>query len=140
MSKYNYGKSSTAKLKTVKHGLQFVCERALAYGIMDASVIQGVRSGIEQDHYYDTGKSKVKWPNGKHNIKSPDELAKAVDIAPYINGKVSWKKEHCYVWAGLMLAAAKEEGVNLRWGGCWSGKPEDIGNQDFEDLVHFEVM
>lgn len=140
MGKYMYGKGSESQLVTVKTALQGVCKKALSYGVMDASVIQGVRSKEEQNHYFNTGKSKVKWPNSKHNVVAPTELAEAVDIAPFVNGKVSWKKDHCLVWAGLMLAAAKEEGVKLRWGGCWSGEPGDIGNQAFEDLVHFELV
>jgi peptidoglycan L-alanyl-D-glutamate endopeptidase CwlK len=139
MSKYNYGRGSEAKMSTVKPRLRAVCERALGYGVMDASVIQGVRSRVEQDRYYGTGKSKVKWPNGKHNIEVLGDLASAVDIAPYINGTVSWRKDHCCVWAGLMLAAAKEEGVILRWGGNWDMDGEPITDQDFQDLVHFEL-
>ena len=140
MSKYTYGKGSRSKLKTVKFTLQHVCERALGYGVMDASVIQGKRPKEEQDHYYNTGKSKVKWPDGKHNVIDPAKPAEAVDIAPYINGSVSWKKVHCCVWAGLMLAAAKEEGVELRWGGNWDMDGEPITDQDFQDLVHFEIL
>ena len=140
MSKYAYGRGSLIKLRTVNRKLWQVCERALGYGIMDATVIQGVRSRAEQDHYYDTGKSKVRWPDSKHNIQLQDVLADAVDIAPYINGKVSWNKLHCCVWAGLMLAAAKEEGVVLRWGGNWDGDSEPITDQIFQDLVHFELL
>jgi len=139
MTKYSYGLGSIAKLKTVRHSLHRVCERALGYGIMDASVIQGVRGRTEQNHYYDTGKSKVRWPDSKHNIQELVELSAAVDIAPFIDGKVSWDELHCCVWAGLMLAAAKEEGIDLRWGGCWSGEPGDIGKQSLNDYVHFEV-
>ena len=140
MSKYKYGFGSTAKLITVKPSLQAVCKRALGYEVMDATVIQGVRYQAEQDRYFDLEQSKVKWPNSKHNVLVPGSLANAVDIAPYINGKVSWEQVHCLVWAGLMLAAAEEEGVRLRWGGCWSGNPGDIGNQDLNDYVHFELV
>lgn len=140
MNKYAYGFNSASKLITVKKNLQAVCQRALGYGVMDASVIQGVRPQAEQDRYYDLGKSKVKWPNSKHNVLDQLDLAEAVDIVPYINGSISWKQAHCLVWAGLMLAAAAEEGVTLRWGGNWDMDGEPITDQDFQDLVHFEVI
>ncbi len=54
MNKYSYGSGSVAKLNTVEYKLRTVCRRALGYGIMDASVIQGVRSQEEQNRYFTT--------------------------------------------------------------------------------------
>jgi peptidoglycan L-alanyl-D-glutamate endopeptidase CwlK len=138
--KYQFGRSSRIELETVKAPLRAVCQRALSYGVMDATVIQGRRPKAEQDRYYALGKSKVQWPNGKHNTLHPEELAEAVDIAPYINGTVSWDWKHCLVWAGLMLAAAAELGYKIRWGGNWNMDGEPVTDQDFQDLVHFEVV
>ena len=131
---YKFGETSIRRLCTVTKNLDSVCRRALSYGVMDATVIEGSRGAAEQDRYFAIGKSRVKWPNGKHN-RLP---SKAVDIAPYVNGAVSWNKNHCLVWAGLMLAAAAELGVTLRWGGNWDMDGEPITDQEFQDLVHFE--
>lgn len=137
---YKYGKSSMAQLYTVDRSLRMVCEKALSYGVMDASIIEGRRSKEKQNQYFREGKSRVQWPNGKHNVTTTDALANAVDVAPFVNGKISWNKNHCLVWAGLMLAAAAELGIKIRWGGNWDMDGEPVTDQQFQDLVHFELV
>ena len=137
--KFNFSNKSKEKLRTVHGNLCEVCKRALSYGVMDFTIVQGVRSQAEQDKYYELGTSKVKWPNSKHNVRDEGELAKAVDIAPFVNGKISWKIEHCLVLAGLVLGAAAELGVDIRWGGNWDMDGEVVTDQSFDDLVHFEL-
>ena len=139
MNKFSFGKKSKEKLRTVNGNLCEVCKRALSYGVMDFTIVQGVRSKAEQDRYYELGTSKVRWPNSKHNVRDENDLARAVDIAPYVNGKVSWRKEHCLVLAGLMLGAGKELGVDIRWGGNWDMDGEPVTDQSFDDLGHFEL-
>ena len=136
-----WGKKSIERLDGLDPLLRQVLDRALSYQILDISIIQTVRSKEEQDEYFRTGKSKVKWPNGKHNVTEDSPLAKAADVAPYIPGRgVSWNKLHCCVLAGIILAAAKEEEVAIRWGGNWDMDSEPITDQDFQDLVHFELV
>ena len=137
---FKFGSKSNQILATVKSELTNVARRALSYGVMDATAIQGRRSKPEQDRCYRLGKSKVQWPNSKHNVVSPEMLASALDIAPYVNGQVSWNKNHCLVWAGLMLAAAAEKGVKIRWGGNWDMDGEPVTDQEFQDLAHFEIV
>ena len=134
--KYNFGKASMPKYNTLHPDLQVVANDALATEIMDFSIIEGHRGKAEQNRYYDLGKSKVKFPDGKHN-KIPSE---AMDAAPYINGKISWNKSHCCVLAGIILACAAQQGIKLRWGGNWDMDGEPITDQDFQDLVHYEIM
>lgn len=128
------------QLYTVDISLRMVCEKALSYGVMDASIIEGRRPKEKQNQYFREGKSRVQWPNGKHNVTTPDALANAVDVAPFVNGKISWNKNHCLVWAGLMLAAAAELGIKIRWGGNWDMDGEPVTDQQFQDIVHFELV
>ncbi len=123
-------------LATVHNDLEIIMEDALDVGIMDISVIEGHREWARQNKYYISGKSKVQWPDGKHN-KIPSE---AVDATPYINGKVSWNKMHCCVLAGIILTCAAKRGIKLRWGGNWDMDSEPITDQDFQDLVHYELV
>ena len=132
---YKFGKSSEDRLSSVHHDLVRVCRRMLGYGILDATVVQGRRSQEDQDRAFKEGKSKLKYPQSRHN-SDPSE---AVDIAPFVNGKVSWNTQHCLVLAGLMLAAASELGVKVRWGGNWDRDGEPVTDQTFNDLVHFEL-
>lgn len=134
--KFKFGKTSQMKLYTVHPDLEIIMGDALDTGIMDFSIIEGHRRQVEQNKYYDLGKSRVKFPDGKHN-KIP---SKAVDAAPFINGKVSWNRLHCCVLAGIILACAAKRGIKLRWGGNWDMDGEPITDQDFQDLVHFELV
>ena len=133
--KFRFGKTSQMKLYTIHPDLEIIMEDALDTGIMDFSIIEGHRGEIEQNRYYRLGKSRVKFPDGKHNKKPSG----AVDAAPYINGKVSWNKLHCCVLAGIILACAAKREIKLRWGGNWDMDSEPITDQDFQDLVHFEL-
>lgn len=134
--KFNFGKISQMKLYTVHPDLEIIMEDALDTGIMDFSIIEGHRGRTKQNRYYDLGKSKVKFPDGKHN----EEPSQAVDAAPFINGKVSWNKLHCCVLAGIILACAAKRGIKIRWGGNWDMDNEPITDQDFQDLVHYELV
>ena len=139
-NQFKYGESSESHLATVDRMLAMVARRSLALGIMDMSITDGRRCKAVQDEYFISGKSKVKWPDSKHNVLKPDDLAKAVDIVPYINGKPSWNKLHCCVMAGIVLSVAVSLNVKIRWGGNWDMDGEPITDQDFQDLVHFEVL
>ena len=136
MMRFRFGKTSQMKLYTAHPDLEIIMEDALDTGIMDFSIIEGHRGEIEQNRYYKLGKSRVKFPDGKHN-KIP---SRAVDAAPFINGKVSWNRLHCCVLAGIILACAAKRGIKLRWGGNWDMDSEPITDQDFQDLVHFELV
>ena len=135
-----WSKRSLEKLETVQPELQRVVTAALNYNVMDMMVLEGRRSRERQNQLFDEGKSRVKWPNGKHNVTYFKDLARAVDVAPYIDGVLSWNKLHCCVMAGLILAAAKTLDVDIRWGGNWDRDYEPITDQDFQDLVHFELV
>lgn len=137
---FKFSKESEAKLLTVEKSLQAVAMKALSYGVMDAMVTEGARDEAHQNKMFKTGKSKVKWPNSKHNVTAPEGLARAIDVAPYVNGAPSWDTNHCLVWAGLMLAAAAELKIKIRWGGNWDMDGEPVTDQKFQDLVHFELV
>jgi len=99
---------------------------------IDCSVIEGHRPKDEQDKAFHGGKSKVKWPNSKHN-STP---SMAVDVCPY---PIDWKDtKRFYQFGGFVVATAKQMGIDLRWGGDWDGDGE-FDDQSFHDLPHFEL-
>lgn len=102
---------------------------------IEFQVIEGHRGKLKQDEYYDAGKSKLPWPKGEHN-KIPSD---ACDVAPIVNGRLSWDKHHCIFFAGQVLMLARLRGIKIRWGGDWDMDGECITDQQFQDLVHFEV-
>jgi peptidoglycan LD-endopeptidase CwlK len=133
---FTFGKSSTRRYHTLTHNMQWVMRESLAIGLMDFSIAFGYRGEQEQNEAYENGKSTKRWPYSKHN-KMP---SKAVDIYPYVNGKVSYNKLHCCVLAGIVLTTAAKLGIKIRWGGNWNQDGEPITDQEFNDLGHFEEV
>jgi len=133
-----FGNTSEFNLSTVHFDLQLVAREALAMGLMDFSITEGHRGKELQNEYYnaDPPKSRVKFPDGKHN-KIP---AEAFDAVPWIKDHISYNKAHCCVLAGIILTCAKKLGVGMRWGGNWDMDTEPVTDQDFQDLVHFELI
>jgi peptidoglycan L-alanyl-D-glutamate endopeptidase CwlK len=104
--------------------------------MIDCSIIDGHRNRERQNRFYREGRSKVQWPDGKHN-KAPSE---AIDAGSYIPGKgISWNANQCCFFAGMVKAKALELGIKIRWGGDWDSD-NDVNDQKFNDLVHFELI
>lgn len=128
---YKFGKSSEQKLQTCHVDLQAVLHRAIA--CVDFTILEGTRDEATQNAAYATGKSKLKFPQSKHN-HSP---SLAVDIAPY---PIDWKNRERFSYlAGIVIATANEMDIALRWGGDWD-KDGDLTDNHFDDLVHFELV
>jgi len=99
---------------------------------IDCSVIEGHRPQSEQDAAFHSGKSKVQWPNSKHN-SSPSN---AVDVVPY---PVDWNDTDRFrYFAGMVKGIASQMGLDIRWGGDWDSD-NDFKDQSFNDLPHFEL-
>ena len=98
----------------------------------DCTILEGHRGKERQDKAYADGKSKVKYPNGKHN-QFPSV---AVDVAPY---PIDWSdRDRFHYFGGFVLGVAKQMGMNIRWGGDWNQDTKTKDNK-FDDLVHFEI-
>ena len=99
----------------------------------DCIIVTGYRTKEEQDDHYVSGRSKVKYPNSKHNT-SP---SLAVDAAPY---PINWNdRERFNLFAGYVLGIAASRGIRLRWGGDWN-RDTEVKDNKFDDLLHFELV
>lgn len=140
MPKYSFGARSKAHYDTLDERLQRVLSRALGYGCMDFSIIDGVRTIEDQRRYVAEGKSRTM--NSRH-LPNDKGVSEAVDVLPYphaVNGVDVWQDSQRFaVLAGLIMSAACEEGVKIRWGGDWDG---DGNNKDarLHDMPHFELV
>lgn len=132
----HFGKRSKEQLYTLHPLLQDVMNEVLKTELIDFTIIEGYRNKYRQDKFYELGRSKVKWPNGKHNMFP----SSAVDIAPYIKYEISWNSKHHIFLAGVVLACSKKLGIDMRWGGNWDRDLEPITDQDFQDLAHYELI
>ncbi len=107
----------------------------------DCSVIQGYRPEKEQDKYYKSGRSKTPWPKSKHN----NTPSMAVDVAPYIPGKDLFNNRQCLDFGGFVkgVASILKQEMHIthivRHGADWD-MDMDVNDQDFNDLVHFELI
>lgn len=87
----------------------------------------------EQNKYFEQGKTKVQWPDSKHNKKP----SWALDAAPT---PIDWEdRERFYYFAGVVMAVAKLLKIEIRWGGDWD-RDGNFKDQSFDDLVHFEMV
>lgn len=126
-----FGTRSNEKLMTVHLDLQRLFREVVKH--YDCAVICGRRGEEEQNEYYRTGTSKLKFPQSKHN-KTP---SLALDVCPY---PIDWNdKDRFYHFAGLVKGIAISMEINIRWGGNWDGD-NDLDDQTFFDLPHFELI
>lgn len=128
-----FSQKSLEKLKTCDHHLQILFEEVIKY--WDCSVIFGYRGQDEQNSAMAAGKSTKPFPSSKHNV-TPSE---AVDVAPCINGVVTWDEDTCRAFGGFVIGLATAMQIRIRWGGDWDGD-HDFKDQKLNDLVHFETV
>ena len=118
MKKYKLGKHSLRELKGVHPKLVLVVRAAIKITDQDFTVHDGIRTSEEQEEYVRRRVSQTM--NSKH-LPQEDGFGHAVDLVPYINGKLRWELDACYEIAMAVREASRLqcEPVAIRWGGCW---------------------
>ena len=125
-----FSKKSLSKLETCDKRLQDLFLRVVKK--FDCTILEGHRSKDRQNKLFDEGKSKLKYPKGKHNSLP----SKAVDVAPY---PIDWNdRERFTYFAGYILGIAYQMGLKIRWGGDWDMDTQ-VKDNNFDDLPHFEI-
>jgi peptidoglycan L-alanyl-D-glutamate endopeptidase CwlK len=125
-----YSKRSKERLATCDEKLQGVFNEVIKH--VDCSILEGHRSKERQNKLYDEGRTKVRYPDGRHNA----DPSKAVDVTPY---PVNWEdRERQTLFAGFVLGIARGMGLRLRWGGDWDQDFQVMDNR-FDDFPHFEI-
>jgi peptidoglycan L-alanyl-D-glutamate endopeptidase CwlK len=123
------GKSSQEKLASVDKRLQSVVVKAFEAMPFDVMVLEGIRTKERQKELVAKGASKTM--NSKHLT------GRAIDLAPY---PIDWNdKARFNKMADVVLAAAKELGIKVRWGGDWNQNGE-WKDERFYDGPHFELV
>lgn len=149
MPAFSLGAQSLKELKGVHADLVAVVKRAIQITAQDFAVHDGIRTIAEQQQLVAAGASQT--------MESRHITGHAVDLVPYVNGKLRWEWPPIYVIADAVRAAAKELGTPIRWGGAWdvefttsTESPEDLvagyvsrrkkaGLRAFVDGPHFEL-
>lgn len=127
--------SSQARLDTCTRDVQWLMT-TVRDEVADITILQGHRGKEEQNAAFESGHSKLRWPDGNHN-KLPSE---AVDFQPYplpIAKEKLWASL-AYI-AGRAIEIGKRRQLTVRWGGDWD-RDGDLTDQNFDDLYHLEVV
>ena len=128
---YEFSQGSKEKILQLHPDLQFLMYHAIA--IFDFSVTTGYRDKTDQNALEREGKSQLKYPSSKHNLRP----SMAVDIHPYpINFE---DLDRYYFLAGLIKGIASKHNIKIRWGGDWDND-NDFTDNKFDDLCHFELV
>lgn len=151
---YHLGRGSLAELKGVHPNLSAVVHRSIKITEVDFSVHDGIRTLLEQEEYVARGVSTTM--QSKH-LTQGDGYGHAVDLVPYINGRLRWEWPPIYKIAEAVRRAAEELEVPIRWGGCWDRLDGDTrspelmveeyvsrrrrqGRRAFLDGPHYELL
>lgn len=138
-----FSRESKSELETAHGDLRVISNFVIRY--YDFTVTEGVRSKTRQNNLYQRNKTKVRWPNSKHNVGEEAERDEsyAIDVAPY---PIDWEDRRRFVLlAGMFIMTHRflqDHGIvdyNLRWGGNWD-MDEHLDDQIFDDLGHFELV
>ena len=148
-SNFVFSDTSISRLNGVNDKLVKVVKRALELSTQDFGVLEGLRTKERQAELVRKGASQT--------MNSNHITGRAVDLVPIVNGKVSWDWKYFYPVAEAVRKAAKELGVQVKWGGSWdvlntSDAPatemvetyvaarRKQGRKAFTDGPHFELV
>lgn len=111
MSQFKLSARSLKNLQGVNHDLVLVVHRAIKLTEIDFGVVEGLRSVTRQQELVARGASKT--------MRSKHLTGDAVDLVAYLGNRVSWELSLYDEIADAMRVAARNMGVQLRWGGAW---------------------
>lgn len=131
MSNVHLSQKGKDLLATRKQALQDVINKSFENMPFDITILQStVRTEAEQRANIEKG---VSW-----TMKSKHLTGEAVDMAPC---PVDWNDlERFETMAKVVLAASKELGIPIRWGGTWKNTTEGWKDNKKYDGPHFELV
>lgn len=119
---YSFSQRSKERLKGVHPDMVKVMEESIKESPLDFGITEGVRTLERQKELFESGKSQTM--NSRH-LKGF-----AVDIAVFIDGKITWEFPKYQIVADHIKKVAKDLGIPIVWGGDWIS---------FKDGPHFEL-
>ena len=116
------GARSLSRLRNIHPDLIRVVKKAAAISDVDFTVLEGLRTKERQEQLKKQGATKTM--NSRHLT------GHAVDLAPMLDGVISWDWPLYHRLAKIVKTAAVIEGVPITWGGDW---------RTFKDGPHWEL-
>lgn len=119
---FKWGNRSKDRLSGLHQDLVRVMNEAIRRSPLDLTVLEGLRTQKRQRELFHSGASRTM--NSRHLT------GHAVDVAPLVNGKVSWDWPLYHRIAPAIKHAAENVGVPIEWGGDW---------ESFKDGPHWQL-
>jgi peptidoglycan L-alanyl-D-glutamate endopeptidase CwlK len=120
---FDLNQRSLNNLKGVNPDMVAIVHRAAELSPVYFVVTEGLRTVKRQAELVAKGASRTM--NSKHLT------GRAVDVAAFPDGKLSWEFRYYKTISQAFKQAANELGVKIRWGGDW---------KSFVDSPHFELL
>jgi peptidoglycan LD-endopeptidase CwlK len=128
------GERSKAELIGVAPGLVALVELAIQITPQDFSVHDGLRTIEQQREYVARGASRTM--DSKH-LKQDDGFGHAVDLVPYINGRLRWEWPLIYPICRTVRAVALQHNLVIRWGGVWDRKLNELVDDPVQEVAAY---
>lgn len=119
---FKFSEVSKIKLAGVHPNLTTIANLALELSPIDFAITDGLRTKEQQQKLFDDKKSKT--------LNSRHLTGHAIDVAAFIDGKLTWDWAAYETIAVAFKRAACMLGVSITWGGDWLS---------FRDGPHFEL-
>lgn len=119
---FSFSKTSLDKMNGVDSKLVNLMKEAIKNSPYDFGITEGIRTLERQKELFAQGKTKT--------LKSYHLVGKAVDIAVWINGEITWDFKYYKEVADHIKEVAKKLGYVITWGGDW---------KKFKDGPHFQI-
>lgn len=127
-SPYYFGAESIAQCQRVDARLIICATTALVISPIDFAIHDGLRTLEEQHELYERG---VSWTPDKsdHLLDEATGLGYAIDLVPYVAGRISWKSEEAFQRIGIAMKTAIAHhglegqigwGALKKFGGDWT--------------------
>jgi len=119
---FSFGNKSKERLSGVHPDLVKVIEEAIKESPLDFSITEGLRTKERQQELFSAGKSQT--------MRSRHLTGHAVDIAVFVDGKISWDAKHFIPVIDHIKEIARGFDIPIVSGGDWV---------TFKDYPHIEL-
>lgn len=113
---YRLGTISESRLIDVDPALVACVRRAIEVTEVDFQVFEGLRDRERQRELFFKGASRTM---NSHHLADRYGIGHAVDLVPYVGGRLQWQQPLCNLIAKAMRRAAVDLDVPVTWGSCW---------------------
>ena len=129
---YRLGTLSQSRLTNVQVDLARCVRKAIELTEQDFQVFEGLRDIERQRELVARGASRTL---DSYHLGDKYGQSHAVDLVPFIAGKVQWQDAPCLVVARAMHRAAKMLMVPVTWGAVWDLELAQLNADDLDGEI-----